>query len=367
MGRRGVMPAVAAGLLALAVGAQAATEEKGPRKITLVTNSRVLLPGTANIWIGKPLGYFAEEGLDPDFMPSDGASQVMQWLMGGQAQIATMAPDPVLLAAARGTRPPIKFVYNFNRGMTNQIAVRPESPIRESRDLRGKRIGILSFGHFSYEYAKVVLRAAGVDPEREATFIAVGQGAPAAVALYNNQVDALSLFDIAFVSIESLGYKLRWLPQPPFIQEIIAGLSVAVHEDFLRANREMVGGFLRAITKGTVWYMTNPEATVRLHWKMLPESKPKGKSEEVALNETVPQLRVRSAYFRKELGGTNKYGAFYPPGWTAYARYIGVEGKINIHDFYTNELIDMANDFDEARIRQAALSFDPKQLGGPAR
>jgi NitT/TauT family transport system substrate-binding protein len=356
-----------AGLVTLAAGAGAGAGTRDLRKITLVTNSRVLLAGTANLWIGKELGHFAEEGLDPDFITSDGASQVMQWLANGTAQIATIAPDPVLQFAARGIKPPVKLVYNFNRGITNQIAVRPESPIRETQDLRGRRIGILSFGHFSYDYAKFVLRGAGVDPDREATFIAVGQGAPAALALYNNQVDALSLFDVAFISIEGLGYKLRWLPQPPFIREVIAGVSVAVQEDFLRTNREMVGGFLRAVTKGTVWYINNPEATVRLHWKMFPESKPKGKTEEVALKETVAQLKVRAAYFRKELGGTNRYGAFYPPGWEGYARYAGVEGKINVHDLYTNELIDLANDFDEARVRQAALSFDPKRLEGPGR
>ncbi|HEY7678254.1 MAG TPA: hypothetical protein VIG69_14360, partial [Candidatus Methylomirabilis sp.] len=73
------------------------------------------------------------------------------------------------------------------------------------------------------------------------------------------------------------------------------------------------------------------------------------------------------AYFRRELGGTNRYGAFYPPGWEGYARYVGVEGKINVHDLYTNELIGLANDFDEARVRQAALSFDAKRPEGPGR
>jgi hypothetical protein len=46
---------------------------------------------------------------------------------------------------------------------------------------------------------------------------------------------------------------------------------------------------------------------------------------------------------------------------------VGVEGKINIHDLYTNELIGLANDFDEARVRQAALSFDAKRPEGPGR
>jgi len=129
----------------------------------------------------------------------------------------------------------------------------------------------------------------------------------------------------------------------------------------------MIGGFLRAITKGAVWYIHNPEAAVRIHWKLSPEARPKGKSEDVALQETVAQLKVRAAYFRKEIAGTNRYGAFHSPGWEGYARYVGVEGKVNVHDLYTNALIDMANDFDEARIRQAVLNFDARQLGGPGR
>jgi len=337
----------------------------GERPLTKVTFAAAspILAGLCNVTVGKYLGHYAEEGIEPEFMHTSGVSELVGGLNAGHMHIGMIVPDPVLQAAAGGKDYRLAYVYVLNRGITNRIAVKPDSPVKAIRELKGKKIGVLSLGHSSYFYPRQVLRLEGMDPDRDAEYIAVGGGGgPMGHALEAGRIDAISSFDFSLVQIESLGFKLRILPQPEWIEKMAAGLMLAVSRDYLAANRQTVAGFLRALSKGNVWYLNNPEACVRMHWKVLPESRPKGVAEDVAVREAVKQVQVRAPLYRKERGSIPKYGSFSPPDWEAYVKYMGLEGKVQAAKLYSNELIDAANDFDEAKIAQEARGFDLNKL-----
>lgn len=274
-----------------------------------------------------------------------------------------IVPDPILQAAADGKDFRLAYVYVLNRGITNRIAVRPDSPVKTVRDLKGKKIGILSVGHSSYFHPRQLFRLEGMDADRDAEYIAIaGGGGPMGRALEAGRIDAISSFDFSLVQIQSLGFELRIVPQPEWIETMAAGMMLGVSKEYLGAHRQTVVGFLRALSQGYVWYFNNPEACVRMHWKVLPESKPKGVAEEVAIREAVKQVQVRAPLYRKERGTIPKYGSFSPSDWDAYVKYLGLAGRVQPARLYTNELIDAANDFDEARIAQEARSFDLRTL-----
>ena len=348
--------------LVLGWGSTGLAAERQLTKMTFAAASPILA-GLCNVTAGKYLGYYAEEGIDAEFMHTAGVSELVGGLNAGHMQIGMVVPDPILSGAAQGKDFRLQFVYALNRGISNQIAVRPESTIRGMKDLRGKKIGVFSLGHSSYFYVRQVLRLEGMDPDRDAEYIAVGGGGgPVGHALETGRVDAVSSFDFSLVQIESLGFKLRILPQPEAIERMAAGIALGVGREYFNANKRPVGGFLRALTKGTVWYLTNPEACVRMHWKVSPEARPKGVAEDVAVREAVRQVAVRTPLFRKDRGSIPKYGAFSPPDWEAYVKYLGLEGKVDVAKLYTNQLIDMANDFDERKIVEEARSFDLNKL-----
>lgn len=343
-------------------GAIGLAAERSLTKMTFAAASPILA-GLCNVTAGKYLGYYAEEGIDAEFMHTTGVSELIGGLNAGHVQVAMLVPDPIFSGAAEGKDFRLLFVYALNRGISNQIAVRPDSPIRSTKDLRAKKIGVLSLGHSSYFYVRQVLRLEGMDPDRDAEYIAVGGGGgPVGHALETGRVDAISSFDFSLVQIESLGFKLRVLPQPQSIEWMAAGIALGASREYFSANKRTIGGFLRALAKGTVWYLTNPEACVRIHWKVVPAARPKGVVEDPAVRDAVRQVAVRTPLFRKERGTSSKYGAFSPPDWDAYVRYLGLDGKVDAAKLYTNELIDMANDFDEQKIAEEAKSFDPNRL-----
>lgn len=358
--RAGVLGMVVALLLAGSPFGLAA--ERPLTKMTFAAASPILA-GLCNVTVGKYLGYYAEEGIAAEFMHTTGISELVAGLHAGHMNVGMIVPDPILSGAAEGKDFRVEFVYALNRGVTNHIAVKPDSPIKGSRDLRGKRIGVFSLGHSSYFYVRQVLRLEGMDPDRDVEYIAVGGGGgPMGRALDTGRVDAISSFDFSLVQIESMGFNFRILPQPEFIQKMAAGIALGVGKDYFNSNKRLIAGFLRALAKGTVWYLTNPEACVRIHWKVIPESRPKGTAEDVAVQEAVRQVAARSPLFRKERGVIQKYGAFSPPDWEAYTKLLGLEGKVAVAKLYTNEMIDVANDFDEKKITEEAKAFDLNRL-----
>ncbi len=347
---------------ALASGAPAVAADRPLVKVTFAAASPILA-GLCNVTVGKALGYYAAEGIDAEFMHTTGVSELIGGLNGGHMQVGMIVPDPILAGAGQGKDYGLAYVYVLNRGITNRLAVKPDSPIKTTRDLKGKKIGVLSLGHSSYFHPRQLLRLEGLDPDRDAEYIAVGGGGgPMGRALDTGRIDAISSFDFSLVQIEGLGFKLRILPQPDWVENMAAGMMLAVSKEYLKTNRQAVTGFLRAMSKGYVWYLNNPEACVRLHWKALPESRPKGVAEDVAVREAVKQVQVRGPLYRKERGAVAKYGSFSPPDWEAYVKYLGLEGKVQAAKLYTNELVDAANEFDEAKIAAEARGFDPGKL-----
>jgi NitT/TauT family transport system substrate-binding protein len=336
--------------------------ERPLTKMTFAAASPILA-GLCNVTAGKYLGYYAEEGIDAEFMHTTGVSELVGGLHAGHIQVGMVVPDPILAGVAEGKDFRLLFVYALNRGISNQIAVRPDSQIRSTKDLRGKKIGVFSLGHSSYFYVRQVLRLEGMDPDRDAEYIAVGGGGgPVGHALETGRVDAISSFDFSLVQIESLGFKLRVIPQSPSIERMAAGIALGVGREYFAANKRLIGGFLRALAKGTVWYLTNPEACVRIHWKVVPAARPKGAAEDVAVRDAVRQVAVRAPLFRKDRGTIPKYGAFSPPDWEVYVKYLGLDGKVDAAKLYTNDLIDTANDFDEGKITEEARAFDLNRL-----
>jgi NitT/TauT family transport system substrate-binding protein len=334
-----------------------AADGRAAKPATIVLGG--LVPSVANvpIWLGKPLGYFAEEGVDPDIHFARGGSEVAQAVATGQATLGVTTVDPLLSAAAKGTDLGLIGVYLYFQQNIYQIAVLRESPITEIAHLKGKRIGIISFGNPSEVYAKAALREVGLDPAADATYLPTGVVEQVGVALRTGQVDAISNVDFTFVAIENAGVPLRLLPHPPRLAKLF-GQVLTVRGEVLRDDRRTVVGLARAIAKATVFTMANPEAAVRLHWKMYPDQRPRNKTEVEALKDALRTLAVRDRAWSIEGASVRKWGYLDPGRWDVIVKFLGLEGKVgNPERFFTDALLDDVNRFDEGKIRGQAKAY----------
>jgi NitT/TauT family transport system substrate-binding protein len=88
----------------------------------------------------------------------------------------------------------VTFALVMNPDVARERGVSRESPIEERyAALKGLRLGVTSPGAATDKYMRYYLRQAGLDPDRDAEIIAIGDGASLLAALETGQIDAYQL------------------------------------------------------------------------------------------------------------------------------------------------------------------------------
>jgi len=338
--------------LGLAQGAWAG--ERPVKKVKLVFATGII-DAQVSMWTAaEELGYYKEDGVSVEFIAVRGTAAALQTLFSGQAQFAIVNAASLLLPAAKGQDLGVIGVYNWMRKNHIRFAVKPESPIAELAQLKGKKMGVTTMADTGNLAGIPALKLVGLDPEKDVERVVVGYGGSAASALMNGTVDALAIWDVEFGRMENLGFKFRYLPIPPQIVNIF-GATLAVTRDFVKQDPQAVLGVGRGTAKGFLFAFTNPEAAIRLHWRLYPESKPKGKTDEEAMREQLTLVKLRLPLYRFDDLADRRWGAYTREEWQTWARILGVEDKIvDLGALYTNALVDGVNRFDHKKIEADA-------------
>ncbi len=136
------------------------------------------------------LGYWKDAGLDVDVQPTSGSTAAAQLVLAGSAHFTMGTVEPLVIGRQKGGR--LVAVYNHTREGIYTIAVPADSPITSLKQLKGQSLGVLSLGSGAVPFAKAVLRAEGFDPEKDVSWVPIGQGAQATHAVLQKRVEALA-------------------------------------------------------------------------------------------------------------------------------------------------------------------------------
>lgn len=348
----GIVPAV---FMTLALAASPALS-KDLTKITLVQ-------AHANISVGeevflyavpKQLGYFDEEGLDVSIQGVAGGTLAAQVLQGGSAQVASVAPESVMIVRDKGGD--IRSFASLRRKGGWQVGIKQGSAIKTLADLKGKNLGVQGLNSGVVPLLKASLTEAGMQPT-DYTLLAAGSGAQAAAALTSNKIDALVLWDAEYGKMENNGLALSYIDIP--IVEKLAGFTLASTGKFIKENPQALVGFCRAMAKGEVYARANAAASIRIFYQVFPQTRPKAIPEEQAVKEDANVLK------RWLTGGTGSdtsvpIGWQYPDKWAYTLQYYTALGNITnpkpVGEYYTNEFMKECNNFDHAKITASALA-----------
>jgi ABC-type nitrate/sulfonate/bicarbonate transport system substrate-binding protein len=124
--------------------------------------------GFAALPLGQKLGFFQEEGLQAEFIrinPTVGLAA----LVSGEVDYYTLI-GPAVAAAIQGV--PIKVVACYFPRTTIALIARPE--FKSVKELRGKAIGLNTFGGNFEIIARLIFKHFGLDPDKELKFLALG-------------------------------------------------------------------------------------------------------------------------------------------------------------------------------------------------
>jgi NitT/TauT family transport system substrate-binding protein len=300
------------------------------------------------------LGYWEEEGLNVQVNPVSGSTQATQLVAAGTSHFTMATVEPLIVAKQQGAD--ILAVYNHTREPIYTIAVTSGSDITELTDLKGKTIGVLSLSSGAVPFAKAMLNGAGVDPDREVSWLPIGIGAQAVHAINADQVDAIAYWDWGYAIMENAGIEFRHFTTEE--TQALLALAIVANADFVENNPEATAGFARGIAKAALFTITNPEAAVRIHWERYPDSRPTDVDEDQALREAVHVLEARLQKYKIAEREDPRFGAFTAAQWEATQNFLYdnevVSEKLDVSEYYSHEFIEMVNDFDhEAVIEQA--------------
>ncbi|MBS0337526.1 MAG: ABC transporter substrate-binding protein [Proteobacteria bacterium] len=340
-------------LLALAAAAavSAAPVARAQTKLVYGNVTSVTL-SQGVIVAAKALGFFKEEGIDVEIVEFNGTGTLLPQMTAKRVQVGYPNPDVLMISRQPGKDPlPIKYFYNATRESAWEFIVPADSPIRDLKDLKGKKIGVgaLSFGNIPI--TKAMFKELGF----EAELLPVGVGAPAFLAFREKRVDALNLFDSQHATLEVQGTAIRRLAMPKKYKDLFSNGFVA-HEDMIRDDPKSLIAFGRAIAKTSVFCEVNRAACVKAFWTLYPNQKPTSGDEATNIRNAI---KIMDARFNKYLDFDDqkkrRWGEFPAQAWKDFAATLYEGGQLSTKDIpvetcYTNALVPEMNRFDSAAI-----------------
>lgn len=195
-------------LCALAVPRLWALPSSAPERITLAIGARSVfafrhLPLT----IAEQLDFFTAEGLDVTLQPYASDALALQAMHAGAADVCALDFEQLLRQPSVGSDAIAARCFVV-QGRAAQVALgvslRALPRFKNLVDLRGRKVGVCALNTQSHTVACLALAQAGMAPE-EVTFVAVGEGAPAAAALRSGRVQALCHGDPLMTQLEQQG------------------------------------------------------------------------------------------------------------------------------------------------------------------
>ncbi len=317
--------------------------------------------GMAPFTFAVELGFFKAENLELDVISLDGSGTIIPQMVNGSVFSSYITLDPLVISRQPG-KPnfDIRFVYNAVRNSIWEISVLDDSPIKTTKDLAGKTIGVGSLAFGNVPMTKGILKRDGISLD-SVQFVAVGVGAPAFQALRDKRIDALNLWDIQNVQIQMEGTKIRILQFPPEFHGVTSH-SLPVSNKMIAEHPDLVARFGRVVAMGTVACVANPAGCLDSYWKYYP--KPSADEDE-ALKHEMPLLKTRLDNMTVwDDGQPKKYGAFSERDWTTDINSLRVGGiigndEIKLDTLYTNQFVDEYNRFDQSAVITKAKAYKP--------
>lgn len=253
----------AAALLAVLIGTSAFAES---RKVTFMLDF-ISLGRHAPWYVAKEKGYFAEEGLDVEILPSKGTADAIRGVVTGLATIGLI--DVPSLVASGSVGGDIRIVAGaYEEAPYCVYSLNPGANVTTPKQLEGLKFGSSS-ASFLPQIWRAIMHMNGLDP---ATLQIVNVDASARVPmLAAGQVDGVDQFLMSGPAIKRAAPDKE--PVCLFAPDLgldIYSNSIGVNKQFAEENPAIVKGFVRAAMKGWQFTMAHRDEASDIMVKAVP-------------------------------------------------------------------------------------------------
>ena len=300
--------------------------------------------------VGEALGYFEEEGIEVNLLPSDTPIPFVNFLRNGQADIAMLDSAEVLQAMAAGVD--LRVVYEVMQTAPDGIAISAENPIEDVAELEGKTVGLVS--DRDLVTLKIALDARGLS-EDDVTSVVVGEAGPTLAAAFRDQtVAAIAGSGPDWLAIQANGIPIELITPSEVSNK--PGNTFAVMAETADGQGELIEGFLRAWSKGMHVAEIAPEVVAEIARTAVPEEWE---------DPTFGQQYLDNA-IRLNVSTTETLGGLNPETWSmiqpAMMKFDLIEETVEPDAFLEPSLVEAANDFSREEVEEEVEAWRAENM-----
>ena len=266
-----VVAALIFSIAVLSACAQKKQDVKDPKVLKKITVLLDWVPNTnhTGLYVAKEKGYFKEEGLDVNIIqPSTGGTAAL--VAAGKGDFAISNQEEVTYSRTAKDQVPVKAIAAVIQHNTSGFASPTSKNIKSPKDFEGKTYG--GWGSPSESaILKAIMQKDGADFSKlkivdvgSEDFFAATKGSNIDFEWIYSGWDAVQAkiknIPINFIELRKLNSDLDY-----YTPVIIAS------DAYLKANPEIAKKFLKAVTKGYKYCITNPEDAASILVKNAPE------------------------------------------------------------------------------------------------
>ncbi|MFD2184024.1 ABC transporter substrate-binding protein [Rhodoplanes azumiensis] len=259
------LAAGAALLFAAGAAMAAVTAAQAAEKMTYLFPAPGVLPAFAPFQLAQARGYYAAEGLEVTFQVGKGGADVAKQVAVGNAELGGGIGDTPVIVRANGL--PVKAVAVLGGQALTQIIVRKDAGVKSLAELKGKKIGVLSFQDTTYYNALAALASAGLKKE-DVSIEAVG---PAGMVklMISGDLAAISGVPEWTAAIEEAGIGVDIYPITTIFPAMAQALLAS--DETIAKKPKVVEGFVRATLKAVRDIQADPKKAAAEYVKAVPQ------------------------------------------------------------------------------------------------
>jgi NitT/TauT family transport system substrate-binding protein len=295
--------------------------------------------------VGEALGYFAEEGITVNLLPSDTSIPYVAFIQNGQADLSMLDPNETINAINAGAN--INTVYEVMQNAPEGIAVLKGGDYASMSDLVGTTVGLVSDRDRAFLQAAMDISGHSID---DVSTVVLGESGPTlAAAIRDGNVSALSGSVFDWAALVANGIEIDTITP----DELLASPAntLAMNAEMVEEKRAAMEGFFRAWSKGMYVGKVNADAVEQMLRKAVPEEW-EVEAAGMGLFQGVLPMNISS---------TERLGDLQSDVWTDIQPRMlssgAIENGVDVSTFLNDTYIDAANDFDRAEVEAEAKAW----------
>lgn len=210
---------------------------------------------TLPLWVGKFLGFFAEQKINNEIVVMRSAARQVQALIAGSIELSAQAPDPLIRAVENGAD--LLMLSGLVNAPTYDLLAAKK--YKSIEDLRGTTLGVSGITSSIGLLLQKMLSAHGLVYRRDYSMVEVGGTGSRLAALQSGAISAgLIGPPFSYVAVEQgfnmLGDMKDYIPEVQFT-------ALSVSKSWAYKNQNLIEDYLVALLKTNRYIYENKSGT----------------------------------------------------------------------------------------------------------